>query len=283
MKNYKLRNTFLLLLTAAIWGSAFVAQSVGAKYIGPFTFLALRSYLGGIVLIPLLVLWKKKITKQTLVAGIVVGFWLFVASYFQQVGVSYTTTAKAGFITTMYVVFVPLINFVVFRKKITKKIWLCVVLSTIGLFLLNHMSFSFARGDLMVLICAIFFSIHILTIDHFVKIDGVVLSCIQFFTVAIISTICMFLFETPDIEAIYSASTSILYAGILSSGVGYTLQVIAQKNVNPTVASICLSMESAFASIFGFIILGQTLTTNEFIGCVLMMISIILSQLPSKN
>lgn len=283
MKLKELRNTMLLLLAAAIWGAGFVAQSVGAQYVGPFTFLALRSYLGGLVLLPLLFLNKKKITKDCLKAGAFIGLWLFMASYFQQVGVAYTTTAKAGFITTLYIVFVPLICLVLFKKKIELRIWGCILLVVAGLFLLNHMSFSFALGDTMVMICALLYSGHILVIDHYSQYDGVTISCIQFFTCAIISTLCMFIFETVSVTAIQSASISILYAGLFSSGMGYTLQVVGQKDVNPAIASIALSMESAFACIFGFIILKQALSVTELVGCVLMLSAIIISQLPKKN
>lgn len=291
-------NTLLLVLTALIWGSAFVAQSVGAEKVGPFTFLAARSWLGGIFLMPVIAIIDKirknrgeislkpqtKADKKTLlIGGILCGIFLFSASITQQIGIGMTTTAKAGFLTTMYVIIVPIISLIM-GKKVGKKIWICVLLGVVGLYLLcmkGGLYLSF--GDTMVLVCALIFSGHILVIDRFSpKTDGVRLSCLQFFVVAILSTVCMFIFEKPNMSDIMSAAVPIIYAGILSSGVGYTLQIVGQKGLNPTVASLAMSLESVFSALSGWIILNQSLSLRELSGCILMFGAIILAQLPDK-
>ncbi len=292
----QIRNTLLLVLTAFIWGSAFVAQSVGAEYVGPFTFLMARSWLGGIVLLPVIAALnanrarisaasaskKQPEDRRTLLmGGLCCGCFLFLASTAQQIGVASTTTAKAGFITAMYVVIVPILTLFLGRK-VGKKIWLCVVLGVAGLYLLCMTGgLSLSPGDTMVLLCALLFSGHILVIDHFSpRVDGIHMSCIQFFVTAVLSTVCMFLFEQPSLEALTAAALPVLYAGILSSGVGYTLQVVAQKGLNPTIASLAMSLESVFSALSGWLILGQGLTLRELSGCLLMFIAIVLAQLP---
>ena len=295
MKNKKILNTFLLILTAFIWGSAFVAQSVGAEHVGAFTFLASRSWLAGVALLPVIFFLRRgkqpaapasddaaSGARRTLLpGGIACGAFLFMASAAQQIGIAQTTTAKAGFITAMYVLIVPVLTLFMGRK-VGKRIWLCVAMGVVGLYLLCMVgSLSLSRGDAMVLLCALLFSGHILTVDHFSpKADGVKLSCIQFFACAILSTVCMFLFEQPTWETIRAAAIPILYAGILSSGVGYTLQIVAQKEVNPTVASLSLSLESVFSALAGWAILGQALSLRELSGCALMFAAIVLAQLP---
>ncbi|NJP40087.1 DMT family transporter [Oscillospiraceae bacterium HV4-5-C5C] len=284
MKSTQIRHTLLLLLTALIWGCAFVAQQVGADYVGPFTFLALRSYLGGLVLLPAALFRRRRLTWQELKAGVLLGLWLTAASYFQQAGVGQTTVAKAGFITTLYVIFVPFLTFLLYRKRVSARIWFCVALSLVGLYLLSHMTLALSAGDWMVLLCALLFSGHILTVDHYSQTtDGLTISCIQFLTVAVLSTSGMLLKENPDWSAIQLAGPSILYAGILSSGVGYTLQIIGQKGVNPTIASLAMSLESAFAALAAWVILGQKLSPAELVGCLLMFVSIVLAQLPDRS
>lgn len=291
MKNKTIRQSILLLLAAIIWGVAFVAQSVGMDYVGPFTFNAVRMLLGGLVLVPFILIRDRKkqqneVDSQNLKilipGGIVCGIILFIASTFQQIGILYTTVGKAGFITALYIVMVPILG-IFLKKKTNVRIWIGVILSVAGLYLLCMKdSFSLSPGDVSVLLCALFFSFHILVIDYLSpKVDGVKLSCIQFFVCAACSLVFMLLFEHPSMQAVLNAWMPIGYAGILSCGVAYTLQVVGQKNMNPTVASLLLSMESVVSVLAGFVILHQILSGRELTGCVLMFAAIILVQLPS--
>lgn len=290
----------LLLLTAAIWGTAFVAQSVGMDYIEPFTFNMIRSIIGGIVLIPCILLLdkispkeKKELTegelkeaRRTLLAGgICCGILLAFASNFQQIGIKYTTVGRAGFITACYIIIVPLIGMIFFHKKSRSTIWLAVVLALIGLYLLCITEeFSIGYGDLLVLGCSFLFSMHILVIDYFSPlVDGVRMSCIQFFVCGIVSGIPALLTETIIWNDILQAWMPILYAGIMSCGVGYTFQIVGQKNMNPTVASLILSLESCIAVLAGWIILRESLTSREVWGCILMFAAIVFAQLPQKK
>lgn len=294
MKNLQLRNSLLLLLTATIWGVAFVAQSVGMDYVQPFTFNGIRSIIGGLVLIPCIFLLnrlkspsepiQKSSSRPLLAGGILCGLCLFAAISFQQFGIKYTTVGKAGFITACYIVIVPILGLFL-KKKCSPLIWVSVLLALVGLyFLCMSGSISLGLGDLLVLIGAFLFSIHILVIDHYSPLaDGVQLSCIQFFVCGVLSLICMFLFETPDLSMILMAWLPILYAGVLSCGVAYTLQVVGQKNMNPTVASLILSMESCISVLAGWLILGQALSSRELLGCVLMFAAIILAQIPVRK
>lgn len=300
MKNKQLKNSLLLLLTACIWGIAFVAQSVGMDYVGPFTFNCVRSIIGGLVLIPCIWLLdridpgrkEKPVSaqehrtnqKNLLLGGICCGLALCLASNFQQFGIQYTTVGKAGFITACYIVIVPLLG-LFFKKKCSLLIWASVVLALFGLYLLCITeSFTVGMGDLLVFVCAILFSVHILVIDYFSpKVDGVRMSCIQFLVCGILSGIAMLLTETPRLSDILAAWQPILYAGILSCGVAYTLQIVGQKGMNPTVASLILSLESCISVLAGWVILGQTLSMREFGGCIVMFAAIILAQLPSSK
>ena len=294
MKNLQLRNSLLLLLTATIWGVAFVAQSVGMDYVQPFTFNGIRSIIGGLVLIPCIFLLnrlkspsepiQKSSSRPLLAGGILCGLCLFAASSFQQFGIKYTTVGKAGFITACYIVIVPILGLFL-KKKCSPLIWVSVLLALVGLyFLCMSGSISLGLGDLLVLVGAFLFSIHILVIVHYSPLaDGVQLSCIQFFVCGVLSLICMFLFETPDLSMILMAWLPILYAGVLSCGVAYTLQVVGQKNMNPTVASLILSMESCISVLAGWLILGQALSSRELLGCVLMFAAIILAQIPVRK
>ncbi|GAB5613619.1 DMT family transporter [Faecalimonas hominis] len=298
MQKEKIRNSILLLLTAVIWGTAFVAQSVGMDYIGPFTFNAARFLIGGTVLIPLIVYRSKKnplLKNQTLeekrknqktawIGGVCCGIALCGASLLQQMGIQHTTVGKAGFITTLYIIIVPLIE-LFFGKKIAKKIWLGAVMAVIGLYLLCiNENFSIGKGDFLILVCAILFAIHILIIDHFSpKADGVVLSAIQFFVSGFISVIGAILVENPNPAAMLDAIVPILYAGVMSCGVAYTLQVIGQKNISPTVASMILSLESVISVLAGWIILGEALSAKEIVGCVIVFMAVVLVQLPEKK
>lgn len=288
MKTGQMRNSLLLLLTAFIWGAAFVAQSVGGEAVGCFTFNGVRSLIGALVLLP--VIWlmdaKKKEDQKTLITGgICCGVMLCIASNFQQFGISFTTVGKAGFITAMYILIVPILGLFM-KKKPGLQVWLGVVLAMMGLYLLcmTSESFSLSKGDFLVLICAGFFSLHILIIDYFSpKVDGVRMSCIQFLVCGILSMVMAFIFETPEVSVILSGWLPILYAGVLSCGVAYTLQIVGQKNMDPTVASLILSLESVFSVLAGWLILNQTLSLRELSGCVLMFLAIILAQLPQKN
>lgn len=297
MNKTQVRNSLLLLLTATIWGSAFVAQSVGMEYVEPFTFTFSRSIIGGVVLIPciwLLRKWKAKatgeelhrsgplVTKTEWMGGICCGLALCAASNFQQIGIAYTTVGKAGFITALYVVIVPILGLFV-KKKVQPVVWFCVALSVIGLYLLcmTEGSLTLAYGDLLVLICAVLFSIHIMVIDYFSpRGDGVVISCIQFFTCGIVSGVIMLFVEHPQWGNLMAAKLPILYAGMLSSGVAYTLQIVGQKDMNPTVASLILCLESVVSAIAGWLILQQALSARELFGCALMFVAIVLAQIP---
>ncbi len=290
----KIRNAVLLAVAALIWGIAFVAQSVAMDYIGPFTYNGIRSLIGGIVLIPVILISDankkkrgeyvklgKKEKKNLIVGGVLCGICICVASNLQQAGIVGTDAGKAGFITALYIVIVPILG-IFFKRKVSPVIWACVAVATAGMyFLCVSDKMSLSSSDLLVLMCAVAFSIHILVIDHYSPLaDGVKLSCIQFFVCGIITSILMFIFEKPDINAILSAYIPILYAGVLSCGVAYTLQIVGQKGLNPTVASLILSVESVFSVFAGWVILGQTLTGREIFGCALMFAAIIFAQLP---
>ena len=311
VKTHKLRNTFFLFLTAMIWGAAFVAQSVSMDYIGPFTFICLRSVIGGLFLIPVIIVldgirkksqnesadvvnsenilhieteekqrlsWKN---KQLIEGGIVCGIFLFFANCFQQTGIQYTTVGKAGFITTFYIIIVPLIG-LFFKKYCGILTWISVVIALAGLyFLCITQKLTIQRGDALILCCSVLYAGQILAIDHYNPfVDGVKMSCIQFLTGGILGAVFMILFENPSIAMILSAAGPILYTGIMSTGVGYTLQIVGQKGLNPTVAALILSLESVFSALSGYVFLHQVLTTRELIGCVLMFIAIVLAQLP---
>lgn len=300
MKKTQVRNSLLLLLTATIWGVAFVAQSVGMEYVGPFTFNMVRSLIGGIVLIPCIFLLgrinppakhaKKEISKADerktlLTGGICCGILFALATNIQQIGIQYTTVGRAGFITACYIVIVPILGMLFFHKKSRALIWGAVLLALVGLYLLCMTDeFGIGKGDILVLICSVLFSLHILMIDYFSpKVDGVKMACIQFFVCAVLSAVPAFLTETIRIDGLLAAWAPILYAGVLSCGVAYTLQIIGQKNMNPTVASLILSLESCISVLAGWVILGQKLTAREMMGCVLMFGAIVLAQLPEKR
>lgn len=295
MNSKAMRSNLMLLLTAFIWGVAFVAQSVGMDYVGPFTFNSVRNFVAALVLLPCIRLLDRVSPPQPnntenhggktlIIGGIVCGVCLAVASSFQQMGLAYTTVGKAGFITAMYIVIVPILGIFIGRKA-RLKAWLSVAISVVGLYLLCMTeSLSLSKGDLLVLICALCFSLHIMSIDYFSpKVDGVRMSCIQFLTCGVICAVPALLTEAPQPQAILAAWLPILYAGALSSAVGYTLQIIAQKNTDPVIASLLMSLESAFSLLAGWVLLHQTLTPKELGGCILMFAAIILAQLPDKK
>ena len=301
MKHNQVRQVVFPILAAFIWGTAFVAQDLCADSIGTFAFNATRYFVAVLALLVVIAISdrakknkpaltaeeKKAASKQLWLGGLCCGVALAIASNFQQAGlVAGTDAGKAGFITALYVVLVPVFG-LFFKRKVSLPVWIAVVCSVVALYLLCIKGdFSLAAGDLLILVCAVCFAVHILVIDHFTAYcDGVKLSCLQFLFAGIISAVCMFLFETVDFAAIWSCILPLLYVGIFSCGVGYTLQILAQKDSNPTVVTILLSLESVFAVIAGAIILHQQMTAREYIGCVVMFVAVILAQIqfPEKK
>ena len=315
MKHNNVRQVLFPILAALIWGTAFVAQDLCADVIDTFSFNAARSYIAVVVLLVIIFIFdklkkdkveltpaeKKKARRDLLVGGFCCGTALAVASNFQQAGIAAGTEAgKAGFLTALYVVLVPLFG-LFFRRKVSLPVWIAVALSVASLYLLCIKGdFTLAMGDLLVLVCAVCFAIHILVIDHFTAtVDGIKLSCVQFFFAAVWATlaklVCTLLglggigdtsvatsiFAVPDWAGIWACILPILYVGVFSSGVAYTLQILAQKDSNPTVVTILLSLESVFAVIAGAIILQQQMTGREYLGCVLMLVAVILAQIPN--
>ena len=287
------KNACMLFLTAFIWGTAFVAQSVGMDYLGPFGFNGIRSLIGGVALLPCIYILGKinkrtageeGSTKTLIAGGLCCGLALFAASSMQQIGIQYTTAGKAGFVTAFYIVLVPVLGMFL-GKKTGWKVWLAVAMALAGLyFLCITESFSVGRGDIYVFIGSLLFAVHILIIDYFApRTDGVKMSCIQFFVAGILSMFPMAAFETTTVEGALRSWGALLYAGVLSCGVAYTLQIIGQKNMNPTVASLILSLESCISVLAGWVILGERLSVREGLGCVLMFAAIILAQLPEKT
>ncbi|MBQ9607170.1 MAG: DMT family transporter [Lachnospiraceae bacterium] len=312
MRRSGIFNIAVLLLCAMIWGFAFSAQSVGAEYVGPWTFLAARAWIGVATLLVFIGARKLIISKTSegrkayedarevlkttgtevqggrklmLIAGASTGILLCLASVMQQAGIAYTTVAKSSFITAMYVVIVPVISLIL-GNRTGVKIWFAVILSVAGLYLLSFAGGigGVSRGDLMTLGCAFLFALQIICINHFVdRLDGLVLSCSEFFFEALVATCGMLIFEKPSAAALIPAMTAILYAGIMSNGVAYTLQIIGQRGFDPTIASLCMCMESVFGAVGGFLLLGQTLTLREITGCVLMFAAILIAELPGRK
>ena len=293
MKSKKLFGNLVLLLTALIWGCAFVAQSSGMDYVGPFTFQTSRSILGCLVLIPFILAndavkkknntYEKQNPKTLILGGILCGTALTVASGLQQYGMQYSTAGKGAFITAMYIVLVPILGLFM-KKKVNPIIWISVILGALGLYLLCiKEDFSLGEGDIYLILRAVAFSFHILVVDHFsAKVDGVKLSCLQFGVMFILSAIFMFMTETPNMADIKAAWLPICYAGIMSCGVGYTLQIVGQKYTEPTVASLLMSLESVFAVIAGIILLKEAPSAKEWLGCASMFAAIIIAQIPQK-
>ena len=301
MNKRKLFSNIALLTAALVWGFAFVSQEQAAKYVDTFTVNALRSFVAVVALIPLIlftskksgrpVLEKTKADRKLLItAGVLCGTFLCISSNIQQFGISlYPETAaisaRSGFITALYVIFVPLLG-LFFKKKVGLNVWISVIIAIVGLYLLCGSSgiTGVYLGDIVVLCCAASFSFQILCIDHFIsRVDGVKLATIQFFTCGVLSLVLMLIFERPPIENILNASKYILYLGLISSGVGYTLQIIGQKfSDNPTVASIIMSLESVFAALGGWLIMKKALSPVELIGCAVVFLAIVLAQVEFK-
>ena len=314
----ELRGTLMLFITAFIWGTSFVAQKSGMDTISPLAFNGIRTLIGAFALLP--VVWFldrrckgnagaagtdgitydepdpddiKKQKKLLLIGGISCGLFLMAAGNVQQIGMYYTTAGKAGFITALYVILVPIIGLFL-KKKIRPIFWACVLASAVGLYLLcipaDGGFTDINKGDIIILVCAFLFTGHILCIDYFSpKVDGVKLSCIQFFVAGIVTCILMFFvdpalgFELPDMAALRGGLFELFYAGVMSCAVAYTLQVVAQADVNPTLSSMILCLESVFAVLAGAVILGEGMGAREIIGCILMLAAIMVAQMPSKE
>ena len=288
------RGSLMLLLCAMVWGAAFVAQSEGMNYVGPFTMQAARYFLAGLVLVPVIFLRDKKgisvrpsgmtAKRHQFVCGVICGVILCAASIIQQYGIIHTTVGKSGFVTALYIVFVPILGAVI-GKRAGLRVWLCALAAVCGMYLLCVGSgFSVSGGDLLTLGCAVLFAIHICYVGAVVPhMDGVRLSCVQFLVCSALSAVGMLLFEAPDWGSILQCWWPIVYAGVFSGGVAYTFQIIGERDVQPTLASLLMSLESVFAALFGWLLLDQTLSTRELFGCAVMFAAIILSQLPERR
>lgn len=304
MKHNQVRQVVFPIITAMIWGSSFVAQSTSTEHIGAFTFNAARSLVGALALLVVIQIFKlvnrnkpdaaeetgttqaKGSVKTLIIGGICCGLALTLACNLQQMGLFGTSAGKTSFITTLYVVLVPICGLFL-KKKVSPTIWISVMLAVAGLYCLCiKEDFTISPTDLLVLLCAFGYTLHILVIDYFTqKVDGVKMSCIQFFTCSLVSAVLMFIFETPRWADLLPCISSILYVGVFSSAVAYTLQILAQKDSDPTVVSLLLSLESVFGAVFGAIFLHETMTVKELIGCALMLVAVVLAQidLPVKK
>ena len=298
-KKTKILGPILLVSAAMIWGLSFVAQKQGMEFVEGFTFNGIRSLIGGIVLLPIILFRslnnpvklppaeKKASLKENLKGILIVGGMLCIGSNLQQFAFGYIEPGKVGFITALYMLLVPLISFILYKKKQPFTTWIGVILGVGGLYMIcmgGSSSFSLGKGELLALLCSIAFALHIIVIDKYAAtIDCIVLSCGQYMVTGVISCILMFIFEKPDIGNIMHAAVPILYAGIMSCSCAFTFQIIGQKYTEPTLASMLLCLESVFSVIFSFLILGERMTTVEYIGCAVMFTAIIIAQLPAKK
>ena len=296
--NKKVLGNILLILTAFIWGTAFVGQRQGMEHMGPITFNACRMALAALTIGTFsLVLRKRGAQKQqdipeqcmkeyhrnTVIGGICCGFFLTMAALFQQMGMVYTTAGKGGFITAMYILLVPVINWILFKRKSRPLVWIAVLMGIVGIYLLCVTEgLKLGKGDALVMVCPFFFAGHILCCDRFVQCaNPVELSAVQFLTVTVLSTAMAFIFENPSWQQVAAAVVPIVWLGVLSSGTGYTLQMIAQQYTDPTVASLLMSLEAVFAVLAGAVLLGERMTARELIGAAIMFAAIILVQIPA--
>ena len=285
MRRTKPLGIVLLLITAIIWGSSFVAQSIGMESVDAFTFTGIRTALGMLFLLPFTLIINKgfDFRKSTLKKGLILGIVFSIAQNFQQFAFYYSTSGKIAFITAFYMFFVPLFSVIFLKKKIAVLTWLSILLGLLGLFLLcldpKDLT-NINMGDILALICAVFYAVQIMLIDKFTEedISGVQLSFMQFFVAAIISIIAMFIFEQPNLADIKTAAPSLLYSGIMSCGIAYTLQIVGQKHASPVVASLLMCLESVFAVIAAAIVLHEGMLPREAAGCLIMFAAIILSQ-----
>lgn len=292
-KGQQIKGSLILMLTALVWGSGFVAQSAGMELIEANTFNGLRMLLGSLVLLPLALRAEKSTDTQAakgnrkmlFVSAVICGCVLCAASTIQTWGLAYTTAGNSGFITAMYMIFVPIIG-IATGKKISLKTFVCAAIALFGMYLLclygSDIEINF--GDALTLVCALLFSVHILLIDRFIpEVNAIQFSCLQFFVCGVINIIFMFILENPSFEVIKSCAVPIIYSGLFACGIGYTLQPIGQKYAEPTTASIIMSLESVFALIFGILILHEPISLHELLGCIIMFAAIILIQLPDKK
>lgn len=292
---FELRQYLLLFITATIWGSGFVAQKLGMSYISPFAFTFFRTLLGALFLIPVIILIKKynlkhsikprNLNKRSLIIGSVCcGFFLILSESLQQFGLVSTDVNKASFITSLYMIFVPLLG-IFLGHRITLKIIIAVIISCVGLyFFCIKDDITFEQGDLLVFLCAIGFACHILVIAYFINhVDGVILSCGQFFCASFLGFLMMCFTEFPSVDNLIKCIPALLYAGIMSNGIAYTLQIVAQKGINPTVASLILSLESVMGAVFGILFLNEIMSERELLGAILMFSAVILTQLKFKQ
>lgn len=291
MKQFK--GALLLTLTALIWGTAFVAQSLGMDHLGPFTFNSVRNFIAALALLPLIFFFRRRqnprrapgapsdYRKVLWTGGVLCGAALAVASSLQQIGIQFTTVGKAGFLTALYIVIVPVLGLFL-RKHVSMPVWISVAIAAVGTYLLSiKEDFTIGTGDLFVILCAAAFSVHILLVDHFSPlVSGVELSCIQFLTAGVLCAATSFIAEEPRLSDILMSLGPILYTGLLSSGVGYTLQIIGQRDTPPAVASLIMSLESVFAALSGWLVLRQGMSPREAFGCALVFAAVILAQIP---
>lgn len=316
MNKNPMKGVTLLLIGSFIWGTTFVAQSMGTNHLNAFSFNCIRNVIGVFALIPVL-LWqiytetknmnsvqnsiigknaqnktptftqrlRAIFTRDLILGGLSCGTALCLASYFQQVGIEHSTVGKSAFITTLYIILVPLLG-LFFKKKLPLQIWCGVILAMIGLYLLcmKDEAFVLTIGDIYLLLCALFFTIQITAVDYYApKVNCIALSMMQFLVTAILSGMGMIFTELPTLENIWGAMIPLLYAGVLSSGIAYTFQIIGQKHLAPTVASLLMSLESVFATLAGWVVLKEVLTTKELIGCGLVFAAVILTQVPASK
>ena len=297
-KNEQMTHSLLLLLAAFIWGMAFVSQSKGMDFMHPLTFNGVRALIGSFALLVYILVSRrfagkkaKKIDWQvTVKAGVLCGLALTLASTLQQFGIKYTTVGKAGFITTLYIIFVPIAG-IFFKKKVAGIVWVGAALAAVGMYLLCMTeSLTLGMGDMLVFLCAVAFTAHIMIIDFYSpKTDGAIVSCIQFAVVGVICTMGAFIWGAPTFGQIQEGLGALLYAGVLSCGVAYTLQIVGQKGVNPTIAAVIMSLESVVATVsgwiafeIGFLSADQSMTGRQIFGCVLVFAAVILVQLPAS-
>lgn len=294
MKVNRVRQNVLPLLTAMIWGTGFVAQSMGAEHMGAFTFNAVRSAVAFVFLLllcgVLALLRRSRGTgsaaasrRELLLGGFCCGAALTVASYFQQKGIETTTAGKAGFVTALYIVLVPIFGRALGRRA-PRTVWIGVALAVAGLYCLCvNEAFTVTGGDFYLLLCAVCFAVQILTVDHFTqKVDGVELSCVQFLVVTVLSALGALTETAPDLSTVSAWIWPVLYVGVFCSGVAYTLQILSQKDADPAVVSLLMSLESLFATISGALILHDRMSGREYLGCALMLVAVILTQLPEN-
>lgn len=298
--NKKALGNILLILTAFIWGTAFVGQRQGMEHMGPITFNACRMALAALTIGTVSFVLRKRdvqrcqdmsdqsrkeYRKNTVIGGICCGFFLTIAALFQQMGMVYATAGKGGFITAMYILLVPVINWILFRKKSRPLVWIAVLMGIVGIYLLCVTEgLTLEKGDALVMVCPFFFAGHILCCDYFVqRANPVELSAIQFVTVTVLSAIMAFIVENPTWQQVTAAIVPIVWLGVLSGGIGYTLQIIAQQWTDPTVASLLMSLEAVFAVLAGTVLLGERMSAREVIGAVIMFAAIILVQIPARE